>query len=591
MTSITAKRIGISIHKHQSQQGKITRRKRRYCNAVQTKSMYFVTSLFILAWASVVPLAAAQQVKVCSCTPLTYRMVFDFSREFSGDECIQIATDGGNKGSTCTYDIGPDFDGDLKPAVITNFSFSELDQSLAGIKVLNQFNTRIEDGDEVEYESVTAIDSEVITGGISASFTAINQANQTFELSFLLRFSNLCEILPFSVGDRLGYLAFTEIDLPRQDTCDLASVSPTEAPSMFPSIYSSHSPSTNPSSRPSSIPTTNLSSPPTKDPTPLPTITPTASPSFIPTMNPTSSPTKIRSGIPSPSPSRKPTTSPSDAPTDSPSFRPTKNPTPSPTKVNSGIPSASPTKKPTASPSKAPTDSPSVIPTKNPTPSPTTVYSDIPSSSPTQMPMSAPVISPPVAPSSKPTESPTKKKSPIPSMDPTPSPSVRPSLLPTIIDVTLTPTPTALPTSSPTEVKPTVFHISNSPSVEPSQAPTTDCYGKGKGYLRDNNVSKMKGKGKKKGKDKKKCKGKGKKKSKKNKKGKGSKKSKNPASSKGKGKKSSKSKGKKTKKKHYNTPSIVEPNKNLGIPIGDTLFTETLVTTIIPNPQGLRGVR
>ena len=206
MTTITAKRIGTSSHKRQSQLDKVTKRKRRQ-NAVKYAAINVVTVLFALA--SIIPQAAAQVVQTCSCSPLTYRMVFDFSK----DGCpLQIADTRGIKEVKCDYeDIAPNFNGDFRPVVVTSVFFLELDLNLDGKKFLSRTNTRLQDGDLVEYESVTSVDSSVITGGVQGSFTATNQANQTFTLDFLVRFSNLCEILPFNTGDRLGYFVFVSI--------------------------------------------------------------------------------------------------------------------------------------------------------------------------------------------------------------------------------------------------------------------------------------------------------------------------------------------------------------------------------------------
>ena len=133
--------------------------------------------------------------------------------DFSKTGCpIEVSDNRGLEGSTCFYvEIDPDHDNDFKPVAITDLSFVELDQTLTGIKVLNKFDTRLEDGDIVKYTSVTSSNTTVITGGLSGTFRAINQANHSFTLEFILKFSNRCEILPFNISDRLGYFVFVSL--------------------------------------------------------------------------------------------------------------------------------------------------------------------------------------------------------------------------------------------------------------------------------------------------------------------------------------------------------------------------------------------
>ena len=177
--------MNTSTRKHQFEwDDKITKRKRQYC-LVQNATINIVTTFFILA--SIIPLSTAQDLKICSCSPLTYYMKLDFSKAGCP---LGVSDNIGLEGSTCFYtELDPDHDNDFKPVVITDLSFAELDRSLAGIKVLNKFDTRLEDGDIVEYGSVTSNNINVTTGGLHGTFRAINQANHSFTLNFILKFS------------------------------------------------------------------------------------------------------------------------------------------------------------------------------------------------------------------------------------------------------------------------------------------------------------------------------------------------------------------------------------------------------------------
>jgi len=123
-----------------------------------------------------------------------------------------------------------------------------------------------------------------------------------------------------------------------------APTSPTESPTLSPTI--------SPTKSPTSLPTTS----PTKSPTSLPTISPTK----LLTSSPTSSPTALSTSSPTISPTKSPTSPPTESPTSSPTESPTLSPTISPTKSPTSLPTTSPTK---SSPSsRSPTVAPSFSP-------------------------------------------------------------------------------------------------------------------------------------------------------------------------------------------------------------------------------------
>lgn len=160
-------------------------------------------SIITMITIATAPQNAQAQVQICSCSPPTYYWTLDFSKGCP----LTITGDGGTKGGFCSYDNeGPEHDGDYTPVEVTDFTFLDLDERLIGIKGITVTNTSLVDGDVIEYESITSMD--VITGGVQGTFVARNAAGHEFTLDFLVRFSNLCERLPFNVGDTLGFLKF-----------------------------------------------------------------------------------------------------------------------------------------------------------------------------------------------------------------------------------------------------------------------------------------------------------------------------------------------------------------------------------------------
>lgn len=96
---------------------------------------------------------------------------------------------------------------DFKPVKLTEFSIIEVNERLEGRKKLG-VGTDSFGGEDVGFTSIINLDPPEIPGGFQAEFQAVNAAGQPFGLRISIRFSNACEILPFSVNDIMGYLEF-----------------------------------------------------------------------------------------------------------------------------------------------------------------------------------------------------------------------------------------------------------------------------------------------------------------------------------------------------------------------------------------------
>mmetsp|Transcript_12580 Transcript_12580/g.23589 ORF Transcript_12580/g.23589 Transcript_12580/m.23589 type:complete len:416 (+) Transcript_12580:422-1669(+) len=257
----------------------------------------------------------------CSCSPLVYRWTLDFSNicNFSsqgnpnGNIGISVGPQGeAVESATCSVKIenptSPVTERSLQPVLVKGFQFIELGDNLQRIKVMStpsNFQPLL-DGGVLEFTSAAASGMEMPTALIAFVF-AENADGDDIQLEWLIRFSTLCDVVPFQVGDSLGWLRFSGVTNARDETCK--------------SVYNF----------PSAAPSSNTAAPtstPTTSPTPLPSKTvataiPTASPSKIPL---TASPTMFTEQK---SPTKAPALAQPDL--DTGVVRPTSSPTTSPT--------------------------------------------------------------------------------------------------------------------------------------------------------------------------------------------------------------------------------------------------------------------
>lgn len=243
---------------------------------------------------------------ICSCAPLVYRWKIDFTLS-----CPPVGLDiGPGKGITnvdCDVVGGDVSVSDLQPIKITSYQLSELDMNLQIFKSEAAQKLSLMNGDIVEFTSETALDPTFYSGGLQAIVDAENELGQYIRLTWILVFSNICEIEPFLPGQSIGWLTV-------DDAFDKASDSTCQQQSLTPSF----SPTNLPTQRPSKLPTKRPTHLPTSSPTRSPTVAPTKS-RYKPTVvaPPTSSPTMQSMTIQSVSttPSLTPEPSVIDAPT------------------------------------------------------------------------------------------------------------------------------------------------------------------------------------------------------------------------------------------------------------------------------------
>jgi SdrD B-like domain len=241
------------------------------------------------------------------------------------------------------------------------------------------------------------------------------------------------------------------------------SASPSNFPSVNPSLIPSKTPSTTPSATPSKIPS--------KTPSTIPSLTPTKTPSTTPSVTPSRTPSKTPSVAPSKSPSKTPSSNPSLSPSTTPSVTPSKTPSKTPSTIPSVIPSETPSTTPSVTPSKTPSVTPSTTPSLNPSTTPSVTPSKPPSTTPSVSPSKIPSTRPSMNPSTTPSVTPSMRPSRIPSTTPSVTPSMRPSRIPSFAPSL---TPSMIPSPNPSmapSITPSLTP-SKSPSLSPSRAPS-----------------------------------------------------------------------------------------------------------------------
>ncbi len=154
----------------------------------------------------------AQVVQVCSCVPPVYRWNIklnynEFPNPGQGPNCPLNIGGSGIRRSLCAYSTGDiDFNGDFSPANLSQIQIVEFDQTLTPAKVLTITNSiDLSEGSSVSFASTILTQ---IPGGMQVAFDAINAAGQDFTLNVFVRFTNICEALPFTTNDIFGYLQF-----------------------------------------------------------------------------------------------------------------------------------------------------------------------------------------------------------------------------------------------------------------------------------------------------------------------------------------------------------------------------------------------
>mmetsp|Transcript_3456 Transcript_3456/g.5101 ORF Transcript_3456/g.5101 Transcript_3456/m.5101 type:complete len:427 (-) Transcript_3456:143-1423(-) len=220
--------------------------------------LFFALGVFLFQGAN----AQLANVPTCSCSPLIYKWTLDFTRNCASTELsLGIGSITGLASIECDITMVNTTDPiDLVPVALTSYELIELSTDrLAPVKINSETDLYFQDGQHLALTSETAANPSLVSGGVKATIGAVNLAGHGIELSWLIRYTNVCEAKPFEVGDSIGWAVLNKDTVAARDhTCIL--------PSASPSFIQSESPTrtANPSHLPSEIPSSISSVNPTR---------------------------------------------------------------------------------------------------------------------------------------------------------------------------------------------------------------------------------------------------------------------------------------------------------------------------------------
>ena len=79
------------------------------------------------------------------------------------------------------------------------------------IKTVTMTNLRLDDGDVIEYTSLQVAEGDLRPKGLQIMVVGLNSDGVEVNLGWLMRFTNLCEVIPFQDDDSLGWMVFVSV--------------------------------------------------------------------------------------------------------------------------------------------------------------------------------------------------------------------------------------------------------------------------------------------------------------------------------------------------------------------------------------------
>jgi len=201
-----------------------------------------VMILTILIFNQVSPVIS--QKNECSCTPLEYKWILNFTNPCLSSE-ITVGSNTGIEDIFCSIDVDSNQLGrvsaydnseisdavDGTPVMISSYLLVELNDG----NILDEKNITLIDGNIIKFVSDTTERPALVSKGFLAEIIGKNAADEKVELSILIHFTNICRTLPFQEGDRIGWLTYGEDTQFRDKTCFPESNNPSGTPSVEPS--------------------------------------------------------------------------------------------------------------------------------------------------------------------------------------------------------------------------------------------------------------------------------------------------------------------------------------------------------------------
>ena len=147
---------------------------------------------------------------VCSCTPLVYNWTLDLNKNCDPIN-VTVGPETGISEVFCSIDLLTNSSttiNNLVPVEVTAYQIIELNFELTPLKSKSEANVSLSDGDFITFASITAAEPMEYSGGFQVSLVGVNDALQGVALEWLVRFTNLCEQTPFTIGDSIGWMVF-----------------------------------------------------------------------------------------------------------------------------------------------------------------------------------------------------------------------------------------------------------------------------------------------------------------------------------------------------------------------------------------------
>lgn len=223
----------------------------------QSLMLFFALGVFLFQGAN----AQDANVPACSCSPLIYKWTLDFNRTCApAGLSLGIGSDTGVASIECDITMVNTSDPiDLVPVTLKSYEIIELSTDrLAPIKINSEADLDFQDGQHLALTSETAANPSLVSRGVKATIGALNLAGHGIELSWIIRYTNVCGAKPFEVGDSIGWTVLNKDTVPARDqTCIIPSNPPSSLPSESPTRTVS----------PTHLQTKTLSSVPSANPT------------------------------------------------------------------------------------------------------------------------------------------------------------------------------------------------------------------------------------------------------------------------------------------------------------------------------------
>jgi len=223
--------------------------------------------------------------KLCSCSPSAFTFKLDFSLTCSPVN-INVNPTAGVDEVFCEISHDPSLMlVDEKPVAINQVTIFELNLGLSVLRQTVFTGLNLSDGDTYSFKSIvseatdkSSLDELEIPGGLQIELRGVNAADEIIANTFILTYSNRCDIEPFFVDESIGWSVFAGLESPPGGLCPLYFIN-----SAFPST----APSLSPIQRPTPIPSFHPSNTFTQRPTEMRTNAPTRTFLALPTQEPT----------------------------------------------------------------------------------------------------------------------------------------------------------------------------------------------------------------------------------------------------------------------------------------------------------------